>query len=242
MEHIDIFLKLILIFVIFIFILDTIQLFRLRKLLKDYQIQEQFNIDKYHELKWRINSMITVIIATAFILSYIGLDIKENITNKFNEYKVQVKEVDTLIARQKSELHSIDSIKNEIQNVFIIYKQKIEALDKKLNQVQAENERQSQVYIVSKISFPKSDSSKRIYYRDLNTNTGNLLPIFRAAPIINIIINERASTDVYINQNNKDFFEVKRVPKMAYLLKGLSDVATEIKGETESFDLWISNQ
>ncbi|MBN2790552.1 MAG: hypothetical protein JXR69_10220 [Candidatus Delongbacteria bacterium] len=232
------------------FILDLYHFIILNKKIKDKNVTSDLHIDKYHELKWRINTLLTVATVIGIILGYTGFDIQKKLTETFLDYDNKIAKLDSLIESSQKKLSSINSISLNLESKY----SKLSEIPKKIEndiqnvktdikKVQDENLRRSQIYVVTSIPITigkKDNEEQKIYYKDLNTNTNNKLPSFNKPPIIQILINEKETENISIIKNTVDYFIITYNYLSA--ITDENNIIGKEKPKTGTFDIWISNQ
>jgi hypothetical protein len=99
-------------------IMDFLKFRSLKKSIESKNIPENLNIDKYYELKWRINTLLTLGTIIGVMLGYLGLDIQNELATKFKDYKEKTGHLDTLITILDGKIKAIDSLSNRIKSDF----------------------------------------------------------------------------------------------------------------------------
>jgi hypothetical protein len=236
--------------------MDFLKFRSIKKTIEQKNISENLDIDKYYELKWRINTLLTLGTIIGVMIGYLGFDIKSELAFKFTEYKTKTEYLDSLITVLNNKTTAIDSLSNSIERDFSEqikkvdkYKSDIASLQanvkKDIKDIQEENLRQSQIYIVTNIPITianKDRAEQKIYYKDLVTNTGNKLPVFKKTPVIQILKNERDAEFLYILENTKEYFKLTYNDPTTLTFADQNSIEGLEKPKTNKFDILISNQ
>ncbi len=234
-------------------IMDFLKLRSVKKTIEQKNISENLNIDKYYELKWRINTLLTLGTIIGVMLGYLGLDIQNELSSKFKDYKEKTGHLDTLITILDGKTKSIDSLSKKIQSDFT---DQIEKIDKTkleisnlqsgiknyIKDIQDENLRQSQIYIVSGIPITivgKKDQEQIIYYKNLTINTGAALPTFKNPPVIQLLLNEKNIENIRIIENTREYFKITYFEDNPITM---GSIEGKEKPKINKFDILISNQ
>jgi hypothetical protein len=235
-------------------IMDFLKFRSIKKTIEQKNIPENLSNDKYYELKWRINTLLSLGTIIGVMLGYLGLDIQNELASRFKDYKEKTGHLDTLITILDGKIKAIDSLSNRIKSDFTDQIKKVDSfkselatlqsgIKKDIKEIQDENLRQSQIYIVTGIPITivgKKEAEQKIYYKDLKSNAGQELPKFSKAPVIQILINEKDGEILKILENTKDYFMFTYDNPVLLSIEG--GTLGKEKEKTNTFDILISNQ
>lgn len=234
-------------------IMDFLKFRSIKKTIEQKNISENLDIDKYYELKWRINTLLTLGTIIGVMIGYLGFDIQNELSNKFKDYKEKTGHLDTLITILDGKIKAIDSLSNRIKSDFTDQIKKIDSfkselatlqsgIKKDIKEIQDENLRQSQIYIVTGIPITivgKKEQEQIIYYKNLTINTGAALPTFKNPPVIQLLLNEKNTENIRIIENTRQYF---KITYFEYNPITLGSIEGKEKPKINKFDILISNQ
>lgn len=230
-------------------VVDFIKFRSLKKSIENKNIPENLHIDKYYELKWRINTLLTLVTIIGVMLGYLGIDIKSEITKEFEYYNTKIRNLDSLTNELENKIAKTDSVRNSIDSIFSDqvkkvnhFENKIDKTEREIEKIQNANLKQSQVYIVTGIPITiigEDNAEQPVYYKDLKINTGQPLPPFKNPPVLHLLINEKNVENIRIIENTKDYFKITYFESRAITI---GSIKGKEKPKLDKFDILISNQ
>lgn len=157
----------------------------------------KINDERYHELNNKIQLLIAVSSIIILIAGFIGYNsisnIKKEINDDIEHYKISLQQYDTTLKYYEK---LITSLENERKNLTNIIKASIDETNRLQNvliQLQKDYSFNVRTYLVADIPFEKrkikdtEDFEKvRVYFKNLRTTDGKILPQFKSPPFVSI--------------------------------------------------------
>lgn len=180
---------------------------------------KELNDQKYFELKYKIEFLVaifTVLVAIGGFLGYNSIqnaksEIQANlnkevslIENRIVKTDKSIRDKDSLVSELMTKLNDIRENTSTTENTFNNQKEKLNALVNTIDVLNKKNIIKQNYYIVSlkRYKYDENDSTKHKYYfKDLKTNLGDNLPIFKTAPIV-IPVSESFITILNVNKES----------------------------------------
>jgi hypothetical protein len=191
---------------ILILVIDTIQIGKLKKLI--YTEQSGISIEKYHELKWRINLFISITTSLAIALGFIGFSVKNIMSEEINLLQTKINHVDSLIANATYGINTIDANANSLNTKFISINKQLHQLGNDILNLQSTNLRKWEFQIITDIPI-KLNANKlidTIYFSQIRLADGNKLPAFNKPPLVNLIRNEKIDWLLFHTKTTEKYF------------------------------------
>lgn len=212
---------------------------KIRKILVDKKSNPEAGFDKYLDLKYQIQLIITIGAILSFLIGYLGMDTRESLMKQSVEGINEIKELRVELDSTKK---SLDSTKRRVLMIDVlidkIFDIKISALEKSLSKMDADAEtirneidklyediRIPKIYIFENMKLNSSgNNSKTVYFSSLPKATNGLkLPELNVAP--SILVPFKGSV-VKILKVTKDYFIYEHNMNIA-------------NTTTNNYDLWL---
>jgi hypothetical protein len=177
--------------------------YSIRSFFKTSNRRPEINDQKYWELKYKIESLITISSVIIAIAAYLGIstlnDVKDqvtreikpqvdSITSQIAHLKDSLKKVNDTLAKYKSEISFLDSGSKIVKEKLLSSKGGIDKLLLDVAEISRKNKIQAQVFIVNNLSInidnPLGGPSYKINFSSLTTSTGDKLPVFNKPPLV----------------------------------------------------------
>lgn len=214
--------------------------FRLnKKLIKKFSENKQsiFNDEKYFELKFRIQLIITTATIIMIIGGFIGFNslknIKDNLSTEINQYRLNFRIYDSTLLSYKKQIAKLDTKRLLIEEALTTSSGETDGLKIELIEIKKKYSQKIKTYIIKDIEFEREFvGEKTIYYRDIETIEGNELPKFSKPPILNIL--DYGLNEIHIVDNTIDYFK--------FMISGYFAIEfPEGSHHDNKFDLLITN-
>lgn len=195
---------------IIVFIVDIKQLRRLNKLI--YSYEPVLSVEKYHELKWRIDLFISIASVASIMIGYLGVSFKNITEGQISRIETRVGKLDSILASREMIIDSLDQIANSINVKYNRFGKRIGTIQGQVENLNEANLRKWEFSIIPDV--PVQINSRKlvdtIYFKDIALLDGSKLPEFKTIPIVNIIKNEKVNWLFNHVETTKDFFVVKQ--------------------------------
>jgi len=212
---------------------------KIRSLLSKHKNSTESGFDKYLDLKYQIQLIITIGAILSFLIGYLGFDTRESLLKQSTE---GIEEISILKNQRDSTQKLLDSTVSNVKflNLFIeeVFKVKIPHLEKSLSSINTDASiLKNEIKKLSKeISLPKiyifedmklisnGNQQKTVYFSSLPKATnGQILPTFKTAPSISVPFK---GSVVRILKVTKDYFVYEHAMNIA-------------NATTDKYDLWL---
>jgi|GEM_PF-3998068 len=222
--------------IIILLLVDTWNGRKIKKLLTE---ETALSTDKYFELKWRINLIISFTTIAGIIIGFWGYNYQSQISRQLTLLESKTQNIEELTNNLEEEYAALLEKGDLIEKEFDEFDSNIGQVKNEIGRVRNENLRQSQLYIVSDIDIliDSITGRQRFYFVDLKPNNRKKLPIFYDPPVVDIIENEKESSMKIIDVTNR-YFEISF--KELYWAFGQENA--QEKKIKNKFDIWIMNQ
>ncbi|MCO6494488.1 MAG: hypothetical protein J5I91_02265 [Bacteroidetes bacterium] len=229
MKELLIFQIIVVAFLSSITILIVVDLFQLRAIKRlDLTQTESVSIDKYHELKWRLNLFLSVVTIVTVLLGFLGWSLRDatnteiaNMEDTLNSYSDSIKQSrETLINLESRVL----SIQTQIDNANL----SIGRVNESIRAVRQQNIQKWEFQIMENVPVYISSSHMidTVYFKNLKTSDGRPVPTFEEIPLVNVIKNDKTNFLLFHTGTTREYFIIEQ--------RG------NIKGqELKSIDIWI---
>jgi hypothetical protein len=192
--------------------------------------REQINDQKYWELKYKIQSLVTIFVIIVGIGGYLGIstvdDLKKSISK---ELKPQLDSATVMVASLKDTLNTykdvmqnLKSNSEQVSSSLKMSKGSLEILTKTINEINRKNKIQSAVYVVNDIpvntELSAVDKQATFYFADFATASGDKLPIFTKPPNVIVVSNNGSFAATHVTTTSL------RLTALAYTATELNEV------------------
>ena len=181
---------------------------------KPLRNSDSLNDNKYWELKYKMQYMITVFSIILFVAAYFGftslqsvktnlkteiqasLDstnrILENIEQKQLELNIKVATTDSSILEAENAILGLMGREKALSGSLSMSDFSLTKLMQRISELNSKNIIQQNIYIVDNVeySFDTYWEFKKYYFKDLKSNTGQPLPAFKKPPFIFSVSNQ----------------------------------------------------
>ncbi|MCW3106147.1 MAG: hypothetical protein JWQ09_653 [Segetibacter sp.] len=214
----------------------------IRSFFKRTNKREQINDQKYWELKYNIQSLVTIFAVIVGIAGYLGVntldDIKKSITkelkpqldtaySKISQMKDGLQRIDTTLKNYGNDMKSLRENSNAVSNSLTISKSGLNALKQNVNDINKKNKIQAPVYVVNNLevdnNLPAMDIKATKYFENLVTSTGDRLPVFNKPPTI------------IVASNGGGTYAVTHITKTSFRISPLEYIGLESAPESLQF-------
>lgn len=173
----------------------------LKKFFKTSFRREQINDQKYWELKYKIQSLVTIFLVIVGVVGYLGIstidDVKKTVVKEIKpQLDSTMMAVDSLRDSLKTYSLLMEDLKSNSQQVtssLKISKNDVQSLINTINAINKKNKIQAPVYVVNNIRIDTQidfgDPKATIYFKDLITSSGDKLPSFTKPPTVVVAAN-----------------------------------------------------
>ncbi len=246
------------ILLIVIFILVISDVFFLWKIYKSIKSKKKHLPDeRYFELKYNINLLKAVSAILIFLISFLGFNSYNNISENMNKdfsknLEKQNDKIDDLTKKLSDYIYLVDSLKVEegesIKTLGEI-NQQFGRINKKIKNSEETLKYTTKFYIVNDLKFPRNKIHEQVknetltlYFKNLTTVYNEKLPFFKFKPLI-VLQGRGISLDVV--EVTKDYVKVSSHEEYQYieLDKGRKfNNAYYESGDSKFyyFDMWIA--
>jgi len=153
---------------------------------------------KYFELKYNIQFLVglsTILIAVLGVLGYRSLDdVKSQLSDNLATISTTIEEKENTTKELDFKITKIAESANAIDLAF----NQVKVLESKVKEINSKNILTQNYYIVSPLKIELTMGvEKIIYFKDLMTNTGDRLPVFKFPPLVFGTLNSNTSFMIY---------------------------------------------
>lgn len=183
--------------------------FALRSIKKQAVKVEPLNDQKYWELKYSIQSLVTIFGVIAAIAGYLGIksleDVKKSISSevkpqidslsaRLTPMRDSVRSIDTTLRRYTGVLNDLQANSAGLKSSLTVSTADLLRLKGNLAEINKKNKIQAPVYVVNDIEVNNDFTDGKVpkstqYFTSLTTSTGDKLPVFDKPPTIIVAAN-----------------------------------------------------
>lgn len=196
--------------IIILIVVDILHLKSLKKIIK--KDNETVSIDKYYELKWRINLFLSITTIVAVVLGFLGFSVKKITTDQYNELNTQIEAIADSIKNRELLIDELTQRLSLTSDKASASAAMLDKINNSVMEIQRNNIQKWEFQFIENVEVDINSQKQvdTIYFKDLKTSDGRKIPEFKETPLVNLIDNDKTNWLLRHTYTHPEYFVIEQ--------------------------------